>query len=685
MCAVLVCAVLLSMAVTTGPVAVAAAGASEWERSAGSEPSRPAEQRAAARAPVGLAVTPVVTGLTIPWDLFFTADGSMVYNERDGRLWVRRANGAINQVTADFSDLWRAGEGGLMGMVQDPDFSSNRRFYTCQTYQASSDPNSLHEVRVLAWTMNAGFTGASRVGGPLVSGARHTALNHFGCRLRFDNDKLMYVSIGDSATGSTPQDLSVLNGKILRITTTGAPAPGNPFLNSANPQTRLIYTVGHRNPQGLSLRPGTNDMWSVEQGTDADDEVNRLVPGGNYGWNPLAPGGGYDQSTPMTNPNVPGAIPAVFTTGRPTLALSGGAWLSGPQWGPWNGAFVAAALKASSVRVLSIAGTDALARVDDPSQLQGFGRLRSPLQGPDGNLYLTTSNGGGTDQILKVTPTPAPGDGRCYGSRDVSSTVAVAGNGTAQNAYVIGTNGGLYTKNIDGTPPFTDLGGVSRYGPAAVSWGDGRADVFVVGTNSQLYHRFSDNGPWSGWEPLGGVLTSTPAALSFSSGTLEVLARGTDGALWRLRWTGAAWSGWSSLGGQVSGSPSAAVDRDTGVAKVGVRGNTGELTELTLRADGGATGFTTTGIPVCNAPGYATRTGDGERFRWASTDADGAPALVDGSVVNRFGGTLTGPAALTTPGVSGFAVLGRGTDGALWIHDARSGVGGWRSLGGVIR
>ena len=101
---------------------------------------RSPDAAAIAAASVGLTVTPIVTGLTIPWDLLFTPDGTMIYNERAGGLWARRTNGATTQLSADFSDLWVSGEVGLMGMAVDPDFTANRQIYTCQSHLDPAAP-----------------------------------------------------------------------------------------------------------------------------------------------------------------------------------------------------------------------------------------------------------------------------------------------------------------------------------------------------------------------------------------------------------------------------------------------------------------------------------------------------------------------------------------------------------------
>ena len=176
-----------------------------------------------------------------------------------------------------------------MSIVLDPSFSSNRRFYTCQGHQ--NQAQTAYEVQVISWTIDANYTTATRADDPLVGGLPAGSLgSHAGCRLRFGPQGYLWVAAGDSATFSdVPQDLTSLGGKILRVNrSTGAAAPGNPF---SSPNSPLIYSYGHRNPQGLARRPGTSQMWSVEHGPHHDDEINLLTRGGNYGWFPSESGG----------------------------------------------------------------------------------------------------------------------------------------------------------------------------------------------------------------------------------------------------------------------------------------------------------------------------------------------------------------------------------------------------------
>lgn len=365
----------------------------------------PAVAAPAAAARPTFTITQVASGLNIPWDIAQTPDGTLLFDQRGGGLWVRRTNGTVVALSADFSDLYAAGETGVMGLVLDPGFASNRRFYTCQGHQAGAD----REIQVIAWTVDAGYTAAARVADPLLGDIPVNASTgrHGGCRLRFDATGALMVSTGDNAVGSMPQDLTALGGKILRIDSmTGGPMADNPRINSRNANTRLIWNYGHRNPQGLALRPN-GQMYNVEHGSSRDDEVNYVLRNRNYGWDPNGVGGSYDESVPMTDlEQFPNAKPASWTSGPTTDATSGAAFLVGPQWQSWNGSLVVAQLQGESLLRLTFGARGRLTSEElIPEFTSTYGRLRTAQLGMDGSLYLTTSNGGGADVILKVTPT----------------------------------------------------------------------------------------------------------------------------------------------------------------------------------------------------------------------------------------------------------------------------------------
>ena len=333
----------------------------------------------------------LVDGLSVPWDLDFTPDETMLFTQRSGILSARLTDGTVQTVTADFSDFRASGEGGFMAILVDPNFNANRRFYTCQTHF------SPREVQVIAWTINTDYTEATRVSDPLVGGIPGGG-RHSGCRLRFGPSGYLWIATGDGVNGTNSQDLASLGGKVLRVNaSTGSGAPGNPFSTAP-----LVYTYGHRNVQGLARRPGTSQMWSVEHGPFIDDEINLLVSGGNYGWDPVP---SYNESVPMTDTvKFPNAVEAKWSSGSPTLATSGAIFLEGSHWGDWEGRFAVASLKDSTLRIFEFANDGAFVNQVVVSELDGtYGRLRTPMMGPDGALFVTTSNGS-NDMILRVAP-----------------------------------------------------------------------------------------------------------------------------------------------------------------------------------------------------------------------------------------------------------------------------------------
>jgi glucose/arabinose dehydrogenase len=369
---------------------------------AGSGPA-PTAGPAAAGAP-RLQVQVVADGLDHPWDVAQAPDGTLLVDQRAGGLIAARPAGGVHRVAADFDDLFATGETGLEGLVLDPAFATSRRFYTCQGVRDGAADGG-PDMEVVAWTMALDWSAATRVADPLLGDipVNRSSGRHGGCRLRFDPAGALLVSTGDNAVGSNPQDRSSLAGKVLRIdAATGRPATGNPFSGG---NAAYVWTYGHRNVQGLAVRPGTTDVYAVEQGTSRDDEVNLLRAGGNYGYDPDGAGGSYDESVPMTDLSLPGAVAAVWSSGETTIATSGGTFLSGRRWRGYDGLMLLGVLKGQGVLALRLAADGTLREQFRIPELEGsHGRIRSVQQGSDGLLYVTTDNGGGGDQLLRVTP-----------------------------------------------------------------------------------------------------------------------------------------------------------------------------------------------------------------------------------------------------------------------------------------
>ncbi|WP_033288145.1 PQQ-dependent sugar dehydrogenase [Amycolatopsis jejuensis] len=358
----------------------------------------------AAPSPHRFVVQEVAHGLEHGWDVGFLPDGSLLVPQRPGKLALVH-NGRVTDVRADFSDVLVQGEGGLMGMVLAADFASSREFTTCQTHQEN---RQAVDVRLVTWRLADDGAAATKVRDLLTGLPVNPSGRHSGCRPTLAPDGALLVGTGDTARASVAQDRHSLGGKVLRINAkTGEPLPGNPFLASADPNERRIYTYGHRNVQGVAIRPGTGQVVTSEHGPTFDDEVNLLQAGGNYGWDPSKGGTGtsYDESVPMTDTKrFPDAVSPLWTSGSITEATSGDAFLTGKQWGPNEGALAVVALKGQKLLLLHLDANAKVTNVTLPTEFDDkFGRLRAVRSAPDGSLYVTTSNGS-NDKLLRVTP-----------------------------------------------------------------------------------------------------------------------------------------------------------------------------------------------------------------------------------------------------------------------------------------
>ena len=343
----------------------------------------------AAPVDIRLQVDDFVAGLDKPWDLAWLPNGTLLVTERPGRLNLYLDGVDAAPFVISPEDVVARGEGGMMGLEVDPSFADNGYVYVCTTSNAGGDP----DVRLIRFTLRTPDGGAVLERQDIVTGMPYSTGRHSGCRPRFGPDGLLWVGTGDAAIGANPQDDDSLGGKVLRVDREGAAAPDNAG-------GFRWYSKGHRNIQGMAFRADGIGM-SAEHGPSVDDELNLLVAG-NFGWDPVP---GYNESVPMTDlGKFPDAVPAIWSSGSPTLALAGATFIEGRAWGNWDGVLAVATLKA---RHLHIYVVDSEGRVTGEERSIGDqGRLRTPRQGPDGLLYITNDGGGGDGKVLRVTPVP---------------------------------------------------------------------------------------------------------------------------------------------------------------------------------------------------------------------------------------------------------------------------------------
>jgi len=332
-----------------------------------------------------LVATVVRSGLAVPWDLAFAPDGRMFVTERVGNVLIyASAEPGAPQLANVFPvpNINATGEAGLMSIELDPGFASNTLLYVC----ASVTDGGQWLNQVLRYRMNGN---TPVFDGYVIRTGMRANSNHDGCRIRFGPDGKLWVTMGDAGDLANGQNPNVLNGKVLRVNGDGTIPADNPIMPGASGRT-AVYTMGNRNPQGLTFEPGTDRVIEVEHGDNTDDEINILRAGANYGY-PVCRG-------PCGDPRF---VDPAWTSGNVTLATSGADFARGVQWGAYDGSLFVAQLKESDLRRFTFAGAVATQR--DIFFDGTYGRIRTVRQGPDGSLYLTTSNGS-ADRVLRITP-----------------------------------------------------------------------------------------------------------------------------------------------------------------------------------------------------------------------------------------------------------------------------------------
>lgn len=354
-----------------------------------------------------LRVEEIAGGMWHGWDIGFLPDGKVLITQRPARIALvsgTEPGATVTQVKADLSNVVVQGEGGLMGMVVHPDFERTRRFTTCQTH---SENGRNEDVRLVTWRLADDGAIATREKN-LLTGLPLGGGRHSGCRPTIAPDGSLLVGTGDIANQDVPQDRTSLGGKVLRLNLeTGEPMPDNPFIESDNERERYLLSYGHRNIQGVAIRPGNGQIYTAEHGPGMNDEVNLIEAGKNYGWDPSQGGtvDSYDESVPMTDlERFPDAVPAKWQSGDTTEAVCAATFLEGDQWGALDGALVVTALKGAKVLLLTLDEPGNVTSVGIPQEIQDqYGRIRAARLGPDNALYLTTTNGD-DDKLLRVTP-----------------------------------------------------------------------------------------------------------------------------------------------------------------------------------------------------------------------------------------------------------------------------------------
>lgn len=325
----------------------------------------------------------VAENLTVPWAIDISDAGKIYFTERPGSIRVIE-NGILNpQPLITFrSPFISQGEGGLMGLVLDPSFLQNHYIYVMHSYRE----NGRLYNRVVRLIENNNVAVIDKILLDKIPGSQF----HNGGRIKIGPDKKLYITTGDAQNPSLAQDLSSLAGKILRIELNGSIPSDNPFPNSP------VYSLGHRNPQGLAWS-SKNILYSSEHGQTAHDEINIIIPGGNYGW-PLVQG---DETSTEIITQKP-----LIHSKEDTWAPSGIAFINR---GPLKNKLLVATLRGQQLLLISLNNGGTVVKNMESLLKNEYGRLRDVYEGKDGSIYIATSNRDGRgnpdlsdDKILRL-------------------------------------------------------------------------------------------------------------------------------------------------------------------------------------------------------------------------------------------------------------------------------------------
>lgn len=327
----------------------------------------------------------IAENLNIPWAMDISDEGKLYFTERTGSIKVIE-NDKLNpnSLITLKAPFISSGESGLMGIALDPDYSQNHYIYVMYSYL---EDNKLYN-KVVRLVENNNKASIDKVILDKIPGWRI----HNGGRLKIGPDKKLYIATGDAATPNLAQDSTSLSGKILRLELDGSIPKDNPIINSP------IYSLGHRNPQGLAWN-SNNILYEAEHGQTAHDEINLIKAGANYGW-PIVQGDEVSDNILSQKP--------ILQSEEETWAPSGITFIN---QGPWKNRLLVANLRGSQLLNISLNEEGTMVTNVEAIMKNEFGRLRDVIEAKDGSIYITTNNRDGKgnssindDRIIKLTP-----------------------------------------------------------------------------------------------------------------------------------------------------------------------------------------------------------------------------------------------------------------------------------------
>ncbi len=332
----------------------------------------------------------VVPDLSIPWGMAFLPDGSILVSEKTGEL-IHFRNGVKTNIS-DPPEVYVRGQGGLMDLELHPDYENNGWIYL--SYSSQEGEGSGGNTAIIRARLEGDRLADQELLYKAVPNTTRGA--HFGSRMEFDEQGMLYFSIGDRYNRDVnPQDITRDGGKIYRIHDDGTIPDDNPFVNEPNAK-KAIFSYGHRNPQGMARHPDTGQIWVHEHGPRGGDEINVIAEGKNYGWPRITYGINYS-GTSITEHTAKPGMEQPFYYWVPSIAPSGMTFVTSDLYPDWKGNLLVGSLVFQYLERCVIENDQVVYR---EKLLPDIGRVRNVRQGPDGYIYVAVEGKG----IVKIIP-----------------------------------------------------------------------------------------------------------------------------------------------------------------------------------------------------------------------------------------------------------------------------------------
>ncbi len=341
-----------------------------------------------------ITVTTLAEGLVHPWGMAFLPNGDLLVTERAGGIQRLSKGGTLSGRLANVPDVVANNQGGMLDIAIDPDFTQNNTVYFCYSKQSEQADKKGSSSSVAKATLTD--TGLEDV--EVIFSADSIVDNgfHFGCRLVFDANKQLYVTMGDRYKYmKEAQNTANHFGKIVRINRDGSVPQDNPFINGAAPE---VYSYGHRNVQGVTVHPETGEVWAMEHGPKGGDEINQIKSGANYGWPVITYGVDYSGEIISDKTHMEG-MQQPWLYWDPSIAPSGLTFYTGDMFKAWQGDVLVGSLKFTHLRRIDVEN-------GKPGEQYEYlrdnhARIRDVEVAPDGSIYLLTDAPDG--KILRLS------------------------------------------------------------------------------------------------------------------------------------------------------------------------------------------------------------------------------------------------------------------------------------------